>query len=334
MRRFRKVALGALSWPRAAGLRGVQGRVRFTRNSKWEGAEEMIACFDATGTLVVSCHETPEVAAGEQESHDKPAEEGDAKPIRRSGAQSARPSPDGPNSERPNSEGPNSERSRVTVRAGSIGPVRIESRDRGDRFALGAPSVVPADAPDPAEHPAGKSDAEIRELLASKSRRREDGIRRVLEEGKAKGQDIERFVAAITYDSELAPKTTNRRQLLELGITVPSPDSLPKDDAEARRALWTIVYGLARLGIFLTGTDALDDRTLLARLTGRVLLDEVADIPPSADMSEFIDMSVPDGLTGPFEASLEADDDADDPLHEQSDGPYDRDRILPRPDRA
>jgi len=218
--------------------------------------------------------------------------------------------------------------------AGSVGPVRIESTERADRFALGAPCVVARDAPDPALHPAGRSDAEIRMLLASKASRRDEGIRRVLEEAKSKGREIERFVAAITYDTELAPRTTNRRQLLELGIVVPSADALPQEDAEVKRVLWTIVYGLARLGIFLTGTDAMDDRALLERLCGRVLLDEVSDIPPSADMSEFIDLSAPDGLTGPFEASPDSDDDADELSRSAGGAPSDRDRMLPRPDKT
>lgn len=233
----------------------------------------------------------------------------------------------------------------------SVGPVRIESDDDGDRFGLGAPSVVRAGAPSPSDHPAGRSDAEIRELFARKSRRREQGIREVIEQAKARGSVVERFVAAIQYDSELAPKTTNRRQLLELGIDVPAGDGVPTDATEVSRTLWTIIYGLARLGIFLTGTDTYDDRALLEKLCTRVLVDEVSDIPPSGDLSEFIDLTPPpseeqdpDGLVGPFEYEPHSDDDE---FASTKPGPQERakesceprpvaverDRLLPRPDR-
>lgn len=217
---------------------------------------------------------------------------------------------------------------------GSVGPVRIERLDPAERFALGAPCVVPIGAPDPAAHPAGRPDGEIRALFAAKAKHREEGIRRVIEDARAKGQAIERFVAAISYDTELAPRTTNRRQLLELGIEVPPVQEIPADDAAVHRMLWTIVYGLARLGIFLTGTDALDDRTLLERLCGRILVDDVSDIPPSADMSEFIDLGIPDGLTGPFEAADDPDDESAELPHAEPRAKVDRDRLLPRPDRS
>ncbi|MFM2164047.1 MAG: hypothetical protein RL325_484 [Planctomycetota bacterium] len=216
---------------------------------------------------------------------------------------------------------------------GSVGPVRIERDEPAERFALGAPCVVPTGAPHPAAHPAGKPDGEIRALFAAKARHREEGIRRVVEDARSRGQVIERFVAAIRYDTELAPHTTNRRQLLELGIEVPAADSLPAEAAAVHRVLWTIIYGLARLGIFLTGTDGLDDRELLERLCTRILVDEVSDVPPSADMSEFIDLCVPDGLTGPFEASEDPDDEPGEILRNEPPAKADRDRLLPRPDR-
>jgi len=228
------------------------------------------------------------------------------------------------------------------ARSGSVGPVRVESDGDGGKFALGAPSVVRAGAPSPADHPAGRSDDEIRELFARKSRRRDEGIRDVMEQARARGSAVERFVAAIQYDSELAPKTTNRRQLLELGIDVPAGDALPADAAETMRVLWTIIYGLARLGIFLTGTDSYDDRALLEKLCTRVLLDEISDIPPSGDLSEFIDLTPPpaderdpDGLMGPFEYEPQSEDDDACSRKPETERPavVERDRLLPRPDR-
>jgi hypothetical protein len=223
--------------------------------------------------------------------------------------------------------------------------VRVEAPIEGDRFEHGAPSVVTAGGPCPDDHPAGRTDEEIAALFDRKRREREQGIERVMEESRALGQAVERFVAAIKFDSELAPRTTNRRQLLELGIEVPAGDALPAEDAEVRRQLWTIIFGLARLGIFLTGTDRLDDRSMLGKLCSRVLVDEVSDIPPSADMSEFIDLSPlgatgdagdPDGLSGPFEFDPENDDESLCSRPPREDDPEfrcERDKFLPRPDR-
>lgn len=217
----------------------------------------------------------------------------------------------------------------------SVGPVRIDSTDDARAFDLGAPCVVSAAAPSPHDHPAGKSDEEIAAVFTHKTQRREQAIQRILEAEKAKDKPIERFVAAIRYDSELAPTTTNRRQLLELGIEVPTADTIPKSDADVHRTLWTIIYGLARLGIYLTGTDGLDDRALLSKLCTRILDDAVADIPPSRDMSEFIDCAplaegdaakCSDGLSGPFDFGPMDDDD------DLSRAGV-RDRLLPRPDR-
>jgi hypothetical protein len=230
--------------------------------------------------------------------------------------------------------------------AESVGPVRVESELSDQHYLSGAPSVVSPRAPRPQDHPAPRSNDEIRALFARKSEAREAGIRAILDEARNAGRPIERFVAAINYDSERAPRTTNREQLRELGIVVPDQDQLPADAAELRRVLWTIIYGLARLGIYLTGTDALDDRALLQRLCGSVLSDEVADIPPSADMSEFIDLSPgscdPDGLAGPLDFTPDEDDDDNVAARpgicsSQSDGDANgakkRDSLLPRPDR-
>lgn len=250
---------------------------------------------------------------------------------------------DGPDGDARRAAKPRKGRGRGSGEGGcSAGPVRVEVQGRDDRFALGAPSVVRKGAPDPEGHPAGRTDAEIRELFERKSRIREQGIQQVLEQEKARGGSVERFVAAIRYDSELAPRTTNRRQLLELGIEVPAGDALPTDPDQVRRVLWTIIYGLARLGIFLTGTNSYGDRELLERLCSRVLVDEVSDIPPSGDLSEFIDLTPPpakaqdpDGLVGPFEYEPQSEDDELETRKPRSNPPsvVERDAYLPRPDR-
>jgi len=100
-----------------------------------------------------------------------------------------------------------------------------------------------------------------------------------------------RMNAAMVYDTEHAPRTTNKRQLEEIGIVVPASSSFAsRTDAYIRDRLWAIIYGLARLGVYLTDTDSLHDRELLARLVDGVLIDEVSDIPPNADMNEYISL--------------------------------------------
>jgi hypothetical protein len=104
--------------------------------------------------------------------------------------------------------------------------------------------------------------------------------------------NCDRFVAAITYDASVSPLTTNRKQLEELNIMVPSPSMIEKrNDDWCTVRLWNIIYGLARLGIFLTNTDTYTDRELLLRLVNRVLQDKIHDLPPNPDMSEFIDLN-------------------------------------------
>ena len=291
----------------------------------------MIACFDMGGT-----RDGGGTRLERGEASDGPPRKGRARPLASHDAKS---------------DANHEARHVARPVVGTAGPVRVERATAGSRFADGAPSVVLEGGPRPGDHPAGRSDAEIRELFVRKSRQREEGIQRLIELERADGKAIERFVAAIRYDSELATRTTNRRQLLELGIHVPAPDALPNSPDEVRHVLWTIIFGLARLGIFLTGTDAFDDRGLLSKLCGRVLVDEVSDIPPSADLSEFIDLAPaaepdPDGLTGPFEFEPDADDvDGGDGLGRADPGKaragdgtlpkaQDRDRFLPRPDRG
>jgi len=251
-------------------------------------------------------------------------------------------------------------------------PVRVADSPERDRFAAGAPSVVPADAPCPRHHRPRFAEDEIVALFARKTAVRERGIAAILEAARSEGRPVERFTAAIRYDCELAPRTTNRRQLAEIGVDVPLAGHLPGSPAEVHRALWCVIYGLARLGIFLTGTDRLDDRALLAKLSTRILDDEVGDIPPSADMSEFIDVDPPvnegdgdarvgddragderdgdrgavrdgrgddgpDGLHGPFDYGSGDDEDDEGSLTRKAARAakvvVDRDRLLPRPDR-
>lgn len=108
-----------------------------------------------------------------------------------------------------------------------------------------------------------------------------------------------RYISAMKFDMQHAPFTTNARQLTEIGITIPTAEqAVDFDSNQIKGTLWTILYGLARLGIYLSPLPAtMGDRVILHKLLSKLLLEEVRDIPPSPDLSEFIDLfpDLPDG---------------------------------------
>jgi hypothetical protein len=100
--------------------------------------------------------------------------------------------------------------------------------------------------------------------------------------------------------------------LKEIAVIIPKKLKVNDlSDIDCTSKLWQVIYGLAHLGIYFSGTDNLSDRGMLSLLQSRILDEEVNDIVPSPDMSEFIDLS-------PCPVS---------------DSPVDRDQYLPRPVR-
>lgn len=187
-------------------------------------------------------------------------------------------------------------------------------------YSAGAPFIYQPLAPHPSRFlPNPES---ITAAIASKQKNREDTITKIMADGTT-----ERWEAAMQYDMEIAPRTTNLRQLAEIGITLPAISDLPNlSDDEVYDTVWKIVYGLAVLGIFLSETDSLDDREFIDRMISRVLADEVSDIPPSRDMSEFIALIPP-----PVNCK---DEDCDDDCDHKPTHPSRRDNLMPRPDRG
>lgn len=153
-------------------------------------------------------------------------------------------------------------------------------------------------------------------LIEKKRKERAKGIALVLSEAQKKGKECEPLVAAVMYDTEMAPHTNNEKQLGELGILVPKISFLDAATAEEIRSLnWDIINGMALLGVFFSGTDHLNEKEFCRILIGRILQEEVRDIPPSNDVSEFIDLSP----CAPAEGC---------PEHNAG-----RDHLLPRPNR-
>ena len=147
-------------------------------------------------------------------------------------------------------------------------------------------------------------------LRAEAARRRRQAIEGLVDQARREGACTDPMYWTLRYDFELAPVTTNRQQLLEVGLEVPAPAQL--NERHLQQHLWEVIETLADLGVFLLNTDHLDDRALYTLLEGRVLREPVRDLPPSEGVSEFIDLAA----------------------HMPADAPKvtDRDRFLPKPE--
>jgi len=141
---------------------------------------------------------------------------------------------------------------------------------------------------------------------------------------------------------EEAPWTTHFHQLESAGVSLPPPDSL--NDQELTEKLWEVIHALALLRVFIEQTDHLSDRELYGTLWIDCLREESKDLPPSANSACHIPIlgacSEEDIL---LDLKYYADEDErrqwqedfpDYSLPEHEDPPYDRDRLLPRPDSS
>jgi hypothetical protein len=141
-------------------------------------------------------------------------------------------------------------------------------------------------------------------------------------------------------DYEEAPWTTNFQQLENAGVSLPHPDSLK--DEELTATLWDVVQKLALLRVFVEQTDHLSDRELYTHLWTNSLREETKALALGANSAYHIQL-----LGGCSEEDMllylkyYADDDfrqqwqkdfPSDPIPMHEDPPYDRDRLLPKPD--
>lgn len=141
-------------------------------------------------------------------------------------------------------------------------------------------------------------------------------------------------------DYEEAPWTTHFQQLETAGVALPSPESL--NDQELTAKLWEVIHKLALLRVFIEQTDHLSDRELYTHLWTDSLREDTKFLAPSPDSAYHIQL-----LSGGGEEDNQlylkyyADEDwrrdwhkdwPDDPIPAHEDPPYDRDRLLPKPD--
>lgn len=141
-------------------------------------------------------------------------------------------------------------------------------------------------------------------------------------------------------DYEEAPWTTHFHQLESAGVSLPQPDSL--NDQELAVKLWEVIHKLALLRVFIEQTDHLSDRELYAHLWSDSLREDTRMLPPDPDSAWHIQL-LSSGSEEDNQLYLKyyADDDwrqhwredfPNDPIPTHEDPPYDRDRLLPKPD--
>ena len=149
---------------------------------------------------------------------------------------------------------------------------------------------------------------------------------------KARAQ-FRRSVAAY----ELAPLTTHFRLLEESGIQLSPPESM--DDQRLKAKLWEVIEGLARLRVFLSQTDHLNDRALYTLCWHDLLREAVKDLPLDDSSTWHIDLTgsgseedtylylkyyADDATRRQWRADFPADE-----MPEHEEPPFDRDRCLP-----
>lgn|SRR6185312_6451201 len=141
-------------------------------------------------------------------------------------------------------------------------------------------------------------------------------------------------------DYEKAPWTTNFQQLENAGVSLPAPDSLTDEELTAK--LWEVIQKLALLRVFVEQTDHLSDRELYTHLWTESLREETKALTLGPNSACHIQI-----LGGCSEEDMElylkyyGDEDfrqswqkdwPKDPIPAHEDPPYDRDRLLPKPD--
>ena len=124
-------------------------------------------------------------------------------------------------------------------------------------------------------------DRERRTYATSQARKeaREIAIDQLVADATKRNDCTDRFYWMLVYDMENAPMTTNAAQLEDIGIIVKESH------------LWTLINGLADLGVFLLNTNTLTDEEMKSRLINEILTEQVRDLPPSNGVNEFIDMT-------------------------------------------
>jgi len=98
------------------------------------------------------------------------------------------------------------------------------------------------------------------------------------------------MTAAIRYDGELAPKTTDRQKFALIGFEFPA-DFVPATDDQATLFNERVMAAYAMWGDRFVGYEHLSPRRLSAFLQA-LMEDPVRMIPPTKDCTQYIDASL------------------------------------------
>lgn len=126
------------------------------------------------------------------------------------------------------------------------------------------------------------------QIIANKSEIRNRAINKLVLEAQENGENEDRIVHTLNYDYNIAPMTTNRQQLLDIGITLPRFVDVPPDSLSD--VLKVMVDGLALYKVFLLHTNHLDDAQFYIILSS-IIDENVRDVvPQSGDCHEYVDL--------------------------------------------
>lgn len=128
--------------------------------------------------------------------------------------------------------------------------------------------------------------AEMQAIRSRKEQERQEAIDKLVEKGKKSGGITDRLYWKMVYDFEIAPMTTNRKQLLELGIAMPPLDEVA-DLGERVETLKMVLKGLGALNIFVLHHEHLSNDDFYQRIY-KCLDEEVREVPNEPGVREYI----------------------------------------------
>lgn len=144
----------------------------------------------------------------------------------------------------------------------------------------------------------GTKPADIRSMVAHNlkphSITRKEAIDTLVSNGKFPDQ----MVAALHYDFNEAPLTTNCDMLQSAGVLIVEPKDIIETCGSFTLHLNHLIHSLAALNVFLVNTNHLTDEQLYTKLWEGPLKDEVRFLPPSEGVAEYIDMIADAGPMG------------------------------------
>jgi hypothetical protein len=135
---------------------------------------------------------------------------------------------------------------------------------------------------------------EMQDLRATKEKERQQAIDKLIEKSKESGGVTDRTYWKMVYDFELAPKTTNRKQLLELDIAMPPLDEVA-DPGERVEILQLVLKGLAAHSIFVLGHEHLGNDDFYKTIY-KCLDEECREVPNEPGVREYIQLT---GVSSP-----------------------------------